>query len=439
MAKKKSKGKDGKSAKAAKAPTRVSDLLRLPAGPVDLSTYDSRATPGFSGDKAAAEAECAKSEPYLAEAAGGALRRGGARGAGRPAGHGHRAARTASIRHVFGQRRPAGRAASRRSRSRPRRSARTTSCGGSSALPPGAGDGHLQPLALRGRAGRAGAQAGAAGECGEALRPDQRIREPSSPTSGTHRQVLPAHLQGRAEERLLARLDDPTSTGSSTRATSRSASAGTTTRTAYEVALERCSTERRPGTSCPADRKWFRNWAVGRLLPRRWRNRPGLSGRRVRRHGGASAGPRQLNPFDRAGQAGLTSRAWEMPQAAVLDGLGWDDGWAESFAPYTKRGLVPVRVAAVDRSAVDGGGRGRRPRQARRRRPRSGRRRSHGGPVQRRLGWRECVAGWAYDARVLLLGVPQSYAPPDGGVARAGPRRQRRRRGRQAIRTRRST
>ncbi len=36
---------------------RVSDLLRAPAGHVDLAGVDARATPGFTGDKAAAERE----------------------------------------------------------------------------------------------------------------------------------------------------------------------------------------------------------------------------------------------------------------------------------------------------------------------------------------------------------------------------------------------
>lgn len=38
---------------------RMSDLLRAPAGPIDLGLYDTRATPGFDGDKAAGEAALA--------------------------------------------------------------------------------------------------------------------------------------------------------------------------------------------------------------------------------------------------------------------------------------------------------------------------------------------------------------------------------------------
>ncbi|MFB7514620.1 PPK2 family polyphosphate kinase [Streptomyces sp. NPDC056144] len=35
---------------------------------------------------------------------------------------------------------------------------------------------------------------------------------------------------------------------------------------AYEIALERCSTEEAPWYLVPADRKWYRNWAVSKLL-----------------------------------------------------------------------------------------------------------------------------------------------------------------------------
>ncbi|MEV4949683.1 PPK2 family polyphosphate kinase [Streptomyces sp. NPDC053755] len=37
-------------------------------------------------------------------------------------------------------------------------------------------------------------------------------------------------------------------------------------RRAYEIALERCSTDEAPWYVVPADRKWYRNWAVGTLL-----------------------------------------------------------------------------------------------------------------------------------------------------------------------------
>jgi PPK2 family polyphosphate:nucleotide phosphotransferase len=46
-------------AKSSKGAPRVSDLLRVPSGPVDLSSLDTRATPGFDGGKAAGKAALA--------------------------------------------------------------------------------------------------------------------------------------------------------------------------------------------------------------------------------------------------------------------------------------------------------------------------------------------------------------------------------------------
>jgi PPK2 family polyphosphate:nucleotide phosphotransferase len=46
-------------AKSSKGGPRVSDLLRVPSGPVDLSSLDTRATPGFDGGKAAGKAALA--------------------------------------------------------------------------------------------------------------------------------------------------------------------------------------------------------------------------------------------------------------------------------------------------------------------------------------------------------------------------------------------
>ncbi|WP_143678483.1 GTPase RsgA, partial [Streptomyces rhizosphaericus] len=36
-----------------------------------------------------------------------------------------------------------------------------------------------------------------------------------------------------------------------------------------------------------------------------------------------------------------------------LAAYGWDDGWAETFAPYAAQGLVPGRVIRVDRGQCD--------------------------------------------------------------------------------------
>ena len=68
-------------------------------------------------------------------------------------------------------------------------------------------------------------------------------------------------------ERLMERLDrSRPSTGSTTRATSRRGRSGTTTRRRTPRRSAQCSTDEAPWYVVPADRKWYRDWAVARLL-----------------------------------------------------------------------------------------------------------------------------------------------------------------------------
>ena len=117
-------------------------------------------------------------------------------------------------------------------------------------VPPGGLHRGVQPVAVRGRAGRPGAQAGARGGVARAVRGDQRLRDAGSSTRRDDRQVLPAHLAGRADASgSWLGWTTRRSTGSTTRATSTSAATGTPIRQAYSDALRECSTESRPGTS----------------------------------------------------------------------------------------------------------------------------------------------------------------------------------------------
>ena len=67
-------------------------------------------------------------------------------------------------------------------------------------------------------------------------------------------------------ERLLARLDDPTKHWKFEPGDIDERGRWDEYRRAYEIALERTSTAVVPWHVVPADRKWFRNLAVGRLL-----------------------------------------------------------------------------------------------------------------------------------------------------------------------------
>jgi PPK2 family polyphosphate:nucleotide phosphotransferase len=67
-------------------------------------------------------------------------------------------------------------------------------------------------------------------------------------------------------ERLLARLDDPAKHWKFNPGDLAERARWAEYQEAYRIALERCSTDAAPWYAVPADRKWYRNWAVGRLL-----------------------------------------------------------------------------------------------------------------------------------------------------------------------------
>lgn len=67
-------------------------------------------------------------------------------------------------------------------------------------------------------------------------------------------------------KRLLARLDDPTKQWKFKPGDVDERGHWAEYRAAYETALERCNTEIAPWYVVPSDRKWYRNWAIARLL-----------------------------------------------------------------------------------------------------------------------------------------------------------------------------
>ena len=127
---------------------------------------------------------------------------------------------------------------------------------------------HLRPLALRGRPDRARPRPGARATDRAPLRRDQPRSRPSLADEGVAIVKVFLHLSFEEQrERLLARLRRPRQALEVQPRRRRGAPAlGPTTRSAYDLALERCSTEHAPWYVVPADHKWYRNWAVGRLL-----------------------------------------------------------------------------------------------------------------------------------------------------------------------------
>ena len=67
-------------------------------------------------------------------------------------------------------------------------------------------------------------------------------------------------------QRLLARLDDPTKHWKYNPHDLEDRALWDEYMVAYADALEKCSTEAAPWHIVPADRKWYRNWAITQLL-----------------------------------------------------------------------------------------------------------------------------------------------------------------------------
>lgn len=70
----------------------------------------------------------------------------------------------------------------------------------------------------------------------------------------------------KQEERLLERLDDPHKHWKYNPGDVDERALWPAYENAYEIALERCNTDHAPWLMIPADRKWYRNWAVGTIL-----------------------------------------------------------------------------------------------------------------------------------------------------------------------------
>ncbi|MCW2613561.1 MAG: phosphate:nucleotide phosphotransferase [Frankiales bacterium] len=75
------------------------------------------------------------------------------------------------------------------------------------------------------------------------------------------------HLSpGEQSERLIDRLDDPTKHWKVNAGDIDERKHWSAYQLAYEVLLERCSTDVAPWHVLPADRKWYRDWALSHLV-----------------------------------------------------------------------------------------------------------------------------------------------------------------------------
>jgi PPK2 family polyphosphate:nucleotide phosphotransferase len=257
-------------AKKREQPERpVGELLRAPAGAVDLSAIDARATPGFGGGKADAAALApglAERLATLQEQLYADGRTSGSRSVLLVLQGMDTSGKGGTVRHVLGQVDPAGVhvVAFRR----PTREELV----------------HDFLWRIRKELPRPGMLAvfdRSHYEDVVAVRVrklvERRVWARRYTTINRFEERLAAHgtvvvkcflhiSPEEQRERLLARLDDPTKRWKYNPGDLEDRALWGDFQVAYGDALARCSTDAAPWHVIPADRKWYRNWAISRLL-----------------------------------------------------------------------------------------------------------------------------------------------------------------------------
>jgi PPK2 family polyphosphate:nucleotide phosphotransferase len=243
--------------------------LRQPLGPVDLSALPTDATPGFSGDKAVGQAALAAMGPELAELQERLFARGRSGGTQRillvlqgmdTSGKG------GTLRHTVGLIDPQGVRITSFKAPTEEELAHDFLWRIRNALP---GPGYVgvfdrshyeDVLIARVRQ----------------LAPAEEIEQRYDAINAFERELVDGgttlikcmlHISAAEQkERLLARLDDPTKHWKFNPGDVDERALWPAYREAYELAIERTNTDHAPWHVIPADKKWFRNLAIGRLL-----------------------------------------------------------------------------------------------------------------------------------------------------------------------------
>jgi PPK2 family polyphosphate:nucleotide phosphotransferase len=250
------------------AAVRVSELLRAPAA-VDLSAIDTRATPGFDGGKTDAAALLPQLGSRLAElqeklyAEG---RTGGSRSVLLVLQGMDTSGKGGTVEHVVGQVDPGGVQIASFGKPTPEELAHDFLWRIRARLP---------------RPGRLGVFDRSHYEDVVTVRVHELVDRASwrrrFATINRFEEKLVAggttivkcflHIsRDEQRERLLARLDDPTKHWKYNPADLASRARWDDYAVAYGDAIERCSTDDAPWYVVPADRKWYRNWAITSLL-----------------------------------------------------------------------------------------------------------------------------------------------------------------------------
>ncbi len=256
-------------AKSASRQMPVSELLRVPTGDVDLRSYDTRATPGFSGSKTAGKAALVEVGSRLSDLQE-KLYASGVKGDRRSvllvlqgmdsSGKG------ATVRHVIGQVDPQGCAVTAFKAPTAEELAHDFLWRVRQRLPgPGIlgvfDRSHYEDVLIA-RVHELVPRATWARRYSTINQFEARLAERGI-------QMIKVFLHISKEEqrqRLIARLDDPTKHWKFNPHDIDERAWWEEYEAAYEAVLTRCNPETAPWYVVPADRKWYRNWAVAQLL-----------------------------------------------------------------------------------------------------------------------------------------------------------------------------
>jgi PPK2 family polyphosphate:nucleotide phosphotransferase len=252
-----------------KAGVRVTDLLRMPSGPVDLSAYDTRATPGFGGGKSAGKAELAALGSHLSDLqerlyAQGVT--GGSRSLLLVLQGMDTSGKGGAIRHVIGQVDPQGCAIASFKAPTKEELAHDFLWRIRKRLP-GPGElgvfdrSHYEDVLVV-RVHELVPRATWSRRYATINRFEARLVERDI-------RVVKVFLHISKEEqrqRLLTRLGDPTKQWKFNPRDVDERARWADYQEAYQDALERCNGDAATWYLVPADRKWYRDWAIAKLL-----------------------------------------------------------------------------------------------------------------------------------------------------------------------------
>jgi len=247
----------------------IGTLLRAPAGAIDLLAVDARATPGFKKGKAAAKeahADLAERVSTLQEQLYAEGRKGGGRSVLLVLQGMDTSGKGGTVRHVVGQCDPSGLHVATFGRPTPEELEHDFLWRIRRQLPkPG-------KIGVFDRSHYEDVLAARVRGAVERRTWSRRYRtinrfEEELVEGGTRVVKCFLHISAAEQrERLLARLDDPTKLWKYNPGDLEDRALWADYMVAYADALERCNTEAAPWHIVPADRKWYRNWAITMLL-----------------------------------------------------------------------------------------------------------------------------------------------------------------------------